>query len=244
MAARRARDRAAAARWSKKPVRRLSVIIPALNEEHAIRDTLSDLAPARAAGHEIIVVDGGSTDATVAVASSLADRIVHAPRGRACQMNAGAGEAQGDAFWFLHADTRVPETAISALLQALDDGRRWGRFDVRLSGRQATLRLIGSLMNLRSSLSGICTGDQGIFVTREAFDNVGGFPGIALMEDIALTKALRARSRPACLKPALVTSSRRWERAGIWRTVLLMWRLRLAYALGADPDGLAKRYHP
>jgi rSAM/selenodomain-associated transferase 2 len=159
-------------------------------------------------------------------------------------MNAGAGEAQGDAFWFLHADTRVPETAISALLQALDDGRRWGRFDVRLSGRQATLRLIGFLMNLRSRLSGICTGDQGIFVTREAFNNVGGFPGIALMEDIALTKALRARSRPACLKPALVTSSRRWERAGIWRTVLLMWRLRLAYTLGADPDGLAKRYHP
>lgn len=227
-----------------RPGRRISAIIPALNEEQGIAATLADLQTLRASGHEVIVADGGSTDATVAMASPLADRVVQAPRGRARQMNAGVREAKGDIFWFLHADTRVPPEATAAVIAALDAGRLWGRFDVRLSGTHPALRMVESAMNLRSRLSGIATGDQGIFVTREAFGAVGRFPDIPLMEDIALSKALRPLDRPACLRMSLTTSSRRWENKGVWRTILLMWRLRLAYALGADPRQLARRYHP
>lgn len=223
---------------------KISVIIPALNEERGIETTLRDLEPARDSGHEIIVVDGGSTDETAALASSLADLVIQASRGRATQMNEGARMASGDVFWFIHADTRVPPEAVAAVTDAIDTGHCWGRFDVRLSGSRPGLRVVERSMNLRSRLSGICTGDQGLFVTRAAFESVGHFPDIPLMEDIALSKALRELGRPACPKLRLVTSSRRWERKGVWRTVLLMWRLRLAYALGVDPERLARRYYP
>lgn len=223
---------------------RISVIIPALNEAETIEQLLSDLGPLRSEGHEVIVADGGSTDATISRASPLADRIVSSSRGRARQMNAGAREATGDLFWFLHADSHPPDDATHSILHALQDGRHWGRFDIRLSGGQPLLRIVEGLMNLRSCLSGIATGDQGIFVTRDLFLAAGGFPDIPLMEDIALSKALRRHARPACLRTKLVTSSRRWEENGIWRTILLMWRLRLAYALGADPARLVKRYYP
>lgn len=222
---------------------KISIIVPALNEAQSITHILGDLAAARAAGHELILVDGGSSDATPDLGSSLADRLVVAPRGRATQMNAGAAQATGDLLWFLHADTRVPPGAADRLLAALAEGKTWGRFDVRLSGGAALLRVVERMMNLRSCLTGIATGDQGIFVVRRIFEALGGFPDIPLMEDIALSKALRRLSRPACLNPPLVTSSRRWERDGILRTVLLMWRLRMAYALGADPGDLAGRYY-
>lgn len=222
---------------------RLSVIIPALDEAAAITGLLDDLAPLRVQGHEVIVVDGGSTDDTARIARPRVDRVLTATHGRAVQMDAGAQAAAGEVLWFLHADTRVPPAAADCLLQACDAGRDWGRFDVRLSGRRWPLRLIEAAMNLRSRLSGIATGDQGIFVRRSLFDAAGGFPAIALMEDIALSRALRRRARPACLRrPRLLTSSRRWERHGIARTILLMWRLRLAYALGASPERLARRY--
>jgi rSAM/selenodomain-associated transferase 2 len=222
---------------------RLSVIIPALDEADGIAGLLGDLAPLRSRGHEVIVVDGGSSDATVQIATPGADRLVAAARGRAVQMNAGADAATGDILWFLHADTRLPPHAAERLLSACTDGYDWGRFDVRLSGRRWPLRLIETAMNLRSRLSGIATGDQGIFVRRDLFAAIGGFPPIALMEDIALSRALRRRTRPACLRaPRLLSSSRRWERHGIARTVLLMWRLRLAYALGASPERLARQY--
>jgi len=223
---------------------RLSVIVPALDEADTIERTLADLSALPIRGDEIIVVDGGSSDATIARALPYADRVIDAPRGRARQMNAGADAAAGKALWFVHADTRIPARAGEAVQTALDSGREWGRFDVRLSGRGVSLRVVERMMNLRSCVTGIATGDQGIFVTRRAFDAVGGYPDIPLMEDIALSKALRARGRPVCLKTPLVTSSRRWERNGVWPTVLFMWRLRLAYALGADPADLARRYYP
>lgn len=222
---------------------RISVIIPALNEAARIAHTLADLAPVRAMGHEVVVVDAGSSDGTPAAAAGLADRVVAAPRGRARQMNAGARIAGGELFWFLHADTRVTPDAAPELLEAIGCGACWGRFDIRLSGAHPLLRLVERTMNLRSRLTGIATGDQGIFCTRRAFEAAGGFPDIPLMEDIALSRALRQQSRPACLGPHLTTSSQRWEEGGVVRTILLMWRLRLAFALGADPRQLVKRYY-
>ena len=219
------------------------MIVPALNESNVIGDTLADLASLSTPDVEVIVVDGGSTDDTVAVASRQAARVIRASRGRARQMNDGAHQATGEILWFLHADTRVPAGAAEALLQAVSAGHRWGRFDVRLSGQRPALRIVEHLMNLRSRITGIATGDQGIFVTRELFEATRGYPDIPLMEDIAFSSSLRAAGRPACLRKRVVTSSRRWEQNGIWRTVLLMWRLRLSYALGADPAQLARRYH-
>ena len=221
---------------------RLSVVIPALNEAAQIGDLLADLAPTREQGAELILVDGGSTDGTSAAAAPFVNRVLGAPRGRATQMNAGAWEASGEILWFLHADTRLPPEAAEVLLGACKRGATWGRFDVRLSGRLPVLRLVERAMNLRSRLTGIATGDQGIFVTRAAFEGVGGYPEIPLMEDIALSRALRRLARPACLRTRIQTSSRRWEERGALRTILLMWRLRLAYALGADPHRLARLY--
>jgi rSAM/selenodomain-associated transferase 2 len=223
---------------------RISVIIPTLNEAGCIHDTLADIATLREAGHEIIVVDGGSSDATVAVAALHADSVINAPRCRATQMNAGADAATGDVLWFLHADTRVPFDAAPAILSTMENGHAWGRFDVRLSGRSGMLRVVERLMNLRSCVTGIATGDQGIFVSHELFREMHRYPEIPLMEDIALSKSLRSREKPCCVRPCLVTSSRRWEKNGVWRTILQMWWLRLCFALGGDPAKLARRYNP
>ena len=190
-----------------------------------------------------IVADGGSRDDTRHIARPLCDRVLHAARGRARQMNAGAAAARGEVLLFLHADTRLPCGWIRMVRDALGHrGREWGRFDVRLDGAHPMLRVVERAMNLRSRLSGIATGDQAIFVTRGAFRRAGGFPDIGLMEDVALSRRLRARSRPACVRAAVTTSSRRWESNGIVRTIVLMWRLRLEYAFGADPERLARRY--
>jgi rSAM/selenodomain-associated transferase 2 len=217
---------------------KLSIVIPALNEAVALGATLGSLAPLRAGGHEVIVVDGGSEDATREIAAPLADFVVLAPRGRAAQMNAGARNARGEALVFLHADTRLPPHADAPIRHALEK-HLWGRFDVRIEAAHPLLRVVGFAMNLRSRLTGIATGDQAIFVRREAFP---GFPEIALMEDIAFCKAMKRRGPPACLRARVTTSGRRWERHGVLRTMLLMWRLRLAYFLGAAPDELARRY--
>lgn len=222
---------------------RLSIIIPALNEAAQIAATLETLQPLRVQGHEIIVVDGGSNDGTPEHVQALCDRLVSAPRGRARQMNAGAQAAQGDVLWFLHADTRASAAAANALLAALaQPGCAWGRFDVRLSGPHPLLRVVEYLMNLRSRWTGIATGDQGIFVRRELFERLDGFPDIPLMEDIALSRRLKRQAAPACLRERLVTSSRRWEQYGVVRTIVLMWRLRFAYWLGVSPDRLAVLY--
>lgn len=220
----------------------LSVILPTLDEAAGIQATLGDLQPLRAAGHELILVDGGSRDATLELARPLVDRALDGPRGRARQMNAGAALARGAVLWFLHADTRVPLGALAALDGAIRAGHPWGRFDLRLSGRQPLLRVVERMISLRSRLQGLATGDQGLFVERRLFESLGGYPDIPLMEDLALAKALRRHRRPVCLRPCLISSSRRWERNGVARTILLMWRLRLAYALGADPARLARHY--
>ena len=217
---------------------KISLVMPVLNEAGAIAATLASLAPLRARGHEVIVVDGGSEDGSRELAAPLADRVMVAPRGRACQMNAGAAAASGEALVFLHADTRLPANADHLVLYALKKNL-WGRFDVAIEGRSALLPVIALLMNLRSRLTGIATGDQAIFVLRKAF---AGFPEIALMEDVAFSKSMKRRSPPACLHAKASTSGRRWERHGVLRTIILMWRLRLAYFLGAAPDELARRY--
>lgn len=222
---------------------RLSIIVPTLNEADNIAGLLDDLAPLRAQGHEIILVDGGSEDRTLEIAGPGVDRVLVSERGRAAQMNTGAQYATGDILWFLHADTRVPEGATGRLIQASSEGSPWGRFDVCLSGSHWMLRIVEQMINLRSGITGVASGDQGIFVQRKVFEAVSGFPQIPLMEDIALSKALRRSASPACIRrPRLQTSSRRWEQRGIIRTIVLMWRLRLAYALGAAPQDLAKRY--
>jgi rSAM/selenodomain-associated transferase 2 len=219
----------------------LSVVMPVLNEATRIQSGLRALAPLRARGAEVIVVDGGSRDGTAARAGPLTDQVLTAPRGRAAQMNAGAAAATGDVLLFLHADTWLPEYADLLIRDALARSPQvWGRFDVHFAG--GALPLVATMMNLRSRLTGIATGDQAMFMTRDAFTRAGGFAEIALMEDIALSARLKRLSRPLCLTARVTTSARRWQTHGALRTVLLMWRLRLAFFLGADPQRLARAY--
>ena len=222
---------------------KLSFIIPTLNEAEYIGACLLPLQSLRKKGHQVIVADGGSTDETAAIAATLADHVVTCPSGRrAMQMNKGARLAVGDVLVFLHADTLLPEDVDHYLLNGVNIGRGWGRFDVRLSGNGPALRIIEWFMNVRSRLTGIATGDQAIFVTQGLFEESGGYPDIAIMEDIAFSKILKKRMPPVCLRKKVVASSRRWEKFGVIRTVLQMWMLRARYFLGADPDNLARQY--
>lgn len=220
----------------------LSIVMPVLDEAAGIVARLQSLQPLRRQGVELIVVDGGSQDDTVSLAEPLADRVVTTDRGRGRQMNAGAVCARGNTLLFLHADTVLPPAAMSAVRQALAGGAVWGRFDVRLVDGPAGVAVVAWAMNLRSRITGIATGDQAMFCTREAFSAAGAFPEIALMEDIVLSQRLRAISRPACLRQRVETSGRRWARHGLARTVLTMWWLRLRFWLGASPDALARAY--
>jgi rSAM/selenodomain-associated transferase 2 len=222
---------------------KLSIIMPVLDEGEGIAPTLDALSDMRALGAEVIVVDGGSRDATIQRARLRTDRVLSAPRGRALQMNAGAAKATGDVLLFLHADTRLPRHADLVVLTGLErSGRAWGRFNVKIEGRSPLLLLVGWLMNLRSRLTGIATGDQAIFVRRDTFQAIGGFAEIPLMEDVALCKRLKGVSRPLCLSERVVTSGRRWEKNGVLNTIVLMWRLRLAYFFGVNPNELARQY--
>lgn len=224
---------------------RLSIIIPTLNEAGGIVDALARLQPLRSLGHEVILVDGGSEDLTTSLAASLVDRLLTAPPGRALQMNAGAASATGSVLLFLHADTRLPSGADGIIERALtSSAREWGRFDVAIDGRHPLLRVVAWFMNLRSRRSGIATGDQAIFVRRTTFVGVGSFPELPLMEDIALCRLLKRESEPVCLRARVVTSARRWESHGVVRTIALMWRLRLAFWLGASPERLSRSYYP
>lgn len=223
---------------------RLSIVVPVLNEAATLAESLAHLQPLRVRGAEVIVVDGGSHDGCLDAARPFADTVLASPRGRALQMNAGARAATGAVLLFLHADTRLPPDADLTIRAALAHSARvWGRFDIRLSGERPLLRVVEFFMNLRSRLTGIATGDQAIFVTRAAFDRAGGFPALALMEDVALSARLKHASRPLCLRARVVASSRKWQREGALRTIWLMWRLRLAFFLGADPSDLARRYY-
>jgi rSAM/selenodomain-associated transferase 2 len=222
---------------------RMSVIVPVLDEAGAIAATLQPLQEARQAGAEVLLVDAGSRDATVAIARPLVDKILQAPRGRSQQLNVGAAAASGELLVFLHADSILPPHFAQVITTALGERRlAWGRFDVRIVGEHPLLRLVSIGMNLRSRITGIATGDQAIFATRALFQRVGGFALQPLMEDIAFSKAAKRLARPLCPRACVRTSGRRWSREGVLRTILLMWRLRLAYYLGADPGKLAACY--
>jgi rSAM/selenodomain-associated transferase 2 len=222
---------------------RLSIIIPAVDEAEHIGAVLAGLQAMRARSTELIVVDGGSRDATVAISEPLADLVLSSPRSRARQMNAGAAVASGDTLLFLHADTLLPADTDRLVCAGLGAGQNvWGRFDVRIVGRARTLRVVAWMMNLRSRLTGIASGDQALFMARAAFDAVGGFPEQPLMEDIEISRRLLRYSRPLCLAGPALTSGRRWETRGVWRTVFLMWRLRWLYARGESPARLAELY--
>jgi rSAM/selenodomain-associated transferase 2 len=225
---------------------RLAIIIPVLDEASQIENCLAALAELRERGAFVVVVDGGSSDATVRLAAPLCDRVIAAPRGRSLQMNAGARceQAQScDVLLFLHADARLPREADRLIFRALSNRHNgWGRFDVTLQGRSPGLRVVGFMMNLRSRATGICTGDQALFVEQGVFLALDGFAPIDLMEDIEFSRRARRLSPPIALRPPVIVSARRWDRAGLARTILRMWWLRLAYFLGADPHQLARRY--
>jgi len=223
-------------------MKRLSIIVPALNESPHIAATLQALAPLRSANCEIIVVDGGSTDNTAELARPYADLVVESKKGRARQMNAGAAHAQTPVLLFLHADTMLPPKADALVLSQIEQGAVWGRFNVHLAGQHPMLPVIATLMNWRSWLTGIATGDQALFVRRDLFTQMKGFPDQPLMEDIALSTRLRKISRPACIRARLTTSGRRWDTHGAWRTIFLMWRLRWLYWRGTPAHELAKYY--
>ena len=220
---------------------RLSIIVPVLNDAAALRALLPQLVEFRARGAELIVVDGGSTDASRSVAEA-ADQVLLAPRGRALQQHAGAQAASGEALWFLHADSGVPQGADSLILHALR-GAAWGRFNVQLAGRSRWLPMVAAFMNARSRLTGIATGDQGIFINRKTYFAAGGFPAIALMEDIALSAKLKRVSKPACLRQIIISSGRRWDARGALSTIAQMWWLRLQFWAGVHPSKLHKQYY-
>jgi rSAM/selenodomain-associated transferase 2 len=223
---------------------RLSIIVPVLNEGPGVAACLAALAPFRARGVEIIVADGGSSDNSRELARPYCDNVVDAPRGRAFQMNAGFDASSAKVVLFLHADSRLPEHADELILDGIESThRRWGRFDVRIEGSHPLLPTVAWFMNRRSRLTGIATGDQGLFASRSAFEEAGKYPGILLMEDVALCKSLKRHGPPLCLRDRILTSGRRWEKHGALRTILLMWRLRLAYFFGADPNRLAETYY-
>lgn len=221
---------------------RLSCIVPVWQEAATIRGTLERLKLFRAAGHEVILVDGASEDGTAQVAEGHCDRVIQSGRGRAIQMNAGADVARGDILLFLHADTLLPQSALEALESFQASGKAWGRFNVRLSGTRPLFRVISLFMNQRSRLTGIATGDQAIFVRTTVFRALQGYAPIPLMEDVDLSRRLRSISAPYCIKGPVITDSRRWEQGGAWRTIFLMWRLRWRYWRGESPESLAAAY--
>ena len=227
---------------------RLSFIIPVINESAALGILLPKLRTYRDHGHEIILVDGGSTGNTVNIAVLKVDHLLSCEPGRAKQMNIGANAAPGDWLIFLHADTQLPQNIDKIIEHAtasenINIENVWGRFDLSLSGEHWLFRIIEKMINWRSKLTGIATGDQVIFVKREVFFDVDGYPEIVLMEDIALSKKLKTLSRPICISNRVITSSRRWEKNGVLKTIILMWWLRLLYFIGVEPEKLVDRYY-
>lgn len=220
---------------------KISVIVPVLNEEATIAATLGALAAL--APYEVILVDGGSVDRTRDIAARSGAQVLSAERGRARQMNRGAARASGEVLLFLHADTRLPDSAFSDIAAALNDPRcLGGRFDVELEGSHRMLKLVAALINYRSRVTKVGTGDQAIFLRREIFLRMGGYPDIPLMEDIALCRALKRMGAVACLRSRVVTSARRWENDGVWRTIVRMWTLKLLYLAGVSPARLKQFY--
>lgn len=226
-------------------MKQLSIIIPVLNEQDGVVERLSELQSLRNSGCEIVLVDGGSTDKTLALSAPLVDKSLTSESGRAVQMNTGASVAKFDVFLFLHIDTTLPSEANTLIANcAANHKQAWGWFNLGFDNSALLFRVISSSMNMRASLTKVCTGDQTLFVTRDLFEAIGGFPNIQLMEDVAICKKLRKLRRPAIIKSSVCSSARRWESNGVVKTVLFMWWLRLLYFMGAKPANLAKRYYP
>lgn len=219
-----------------------AIIVPVLNESAVLTQKLGELDLLRAMGAQVLLVDGGSTDQTVAMARDAGFEVLSSEKGRARQMNAGAYATRSEILVFLHVDTRLPTYALIQIENHLNQKRAWGRFDVRIVGASPWLKVVGWMMNIRSRITGIATGDQVLFMTRTLFDDVGGFPEQPLMEDIEISKRLKRVSAPICLREQVETSGRRWDQHGVWRTILLMWRLRFAYWRGVPSSELAGLY--
>ena len=221
---------------------KLSIIIPTLNEAESIIQTLTPLQSLRQAGHEVWVVDGGSTDNTQIITRPLCNGVIQSRKGRAIQMHAGANHACNEILLFLHADTRLPDK-LPSLFQRFEQQRYfWGHFRLQLSNTAYFYRVLAFFINQRTRLSQIATGDQCIFISRSLYQTIGGYPQIPLMEDIAISKRLKKYTPPICLIPPVVTSSRRWEKHGRVKTILIMWLLRGLYAIGISPKYLARWY--
>ena len=238
----------------------VSIVIPVLDDAPALEALLRDLSPSRlalarpvvetgqagsagvATPTEIIVVDGGSADASAAVARRAGVRVLEHCRGRGAQLDAGARAASGAWLWLLHADSRISGAVLNEIGRLYARTPGWGRFDVKLSG-SPWLRLIAMAMNWRSAATGICTGDQGIFVHRSLLDAVGGVPRQPLMEDIELSRRLKRLARPLRIRTPIQASARRWRARGLFKTMFLMWWLRIRYRFGAAPERLARRYY-
>lgn len=225
----------------------ISIIVPMLNEAKTLPELLQHLLVFKLQGCEIILVDGGSQDGSVDIAQTAGFNVVKTEAGRAHQMNRGAALASGNLLLFLHADTRLPANAMPLIAEYTanrSDNRnyQWGRFDVFIKGKSPWLKLVAWMMNWRSALSGIATGDQAIFIRRATFLHVGGFPEQPLMEDIELCKRLKRIVAPARIIEPVITSGRRWDERGVWKTIFLMWRLRWRYWRGVPAEKIAAAY--
>jgi rSAM/selenodomain-associated transferase 2 len=224
---------------------KIAIVVPVFNEALALPHLVAHLAVLNETTNqdfELVFADGGSTDNTVALIEKAGFRVICSPKGRAWQMNTGAAQTSGDVLLFLHADTQLPANALAAITSSLVGVTCWGRFDVRIGGKPWMLGVVARMINWRSRLTGIATGDQAMFMTRKAFQTIGGFPEQALMEDVEASKRLCQLSRPACIATPVITSGRRWETRGVWTTIVLMWRLRWAYWRGQNPQKLAALY--
>lgn len=216
----------------------ITVIIPVLNEAPRIEELLTYLTDI-----DVIVVDGGSTDDTLALLAGCNVKVIQSSKGRARQMNAGAVEATGDLLIFLHADTRLPAGWQNDLQDFSDSKKVWGRFDIQFGEKWLIFSVIALMMNWRSRLTGICTGDQAFFIQRSTFDKLNGFADVPLMEDLEMSRRLRRESWPYCQSSKVTTSARRWRTQGVMRTILRMWWYRLQYFFGVSPERLVKSYY-